>query len=167
MSHRTRTSRGVVPRTRPCFGKLPTPRAPSCECLAKAPEGTRTAICPLVCPSLPSQTGKPQDSLLCFSHQIALLLRRFIQWPYQGLPCPRERSPDGLSPPPWPWQVPFPSSSGFLYHLFHVWFTKDVVLFHVDAKKRRRDRGGLGPRNTRREKREINSGYGEYRNDLY
>ena len=27
-----------------------------------------------------------------------------------------------------------------------------VVLFRVDAKKRRRDRGGLGPRNTRREK---------------
>ena len=37
-----------------------------------------------------------------------------------------------------------------------------VVLLHVDGRKRRQDRGGIGPRSARREMRERNLGHAEY-----
>ena len=62
----------------------------------------------------------------------------------------RPSTPPNLSTHAWPRRVPVPSSSRFLYCLFHVGFTKDVAVIHEDVQKRRRDR--TGPRSTKKGK---------------
>ena len=114
--------------------------------------------------------GNPDSRLstgmspITISDQTVLPYRRSIQWPYQGHPCPHERSLGGLQSPPWPRRVPFPSSSRFFCRLVFMsgspnmpWKSANVggTAGVLDRGVPKRERKGIENQGTRRLTRRV------------